>query len=316
MYLKMFQIKKEKFGKYTKVKLINSETKEYVSIIPEFGGNINEIVLSLRGVGYDIIDGSSTCDELVANEWFKSAKLIPFPNRINNGEYHFLGKKYNLPINFPKQNHAIHGLIYNKKFNIVKISKSRRGVSLCLNKKFEGFLGYPFCLDVSMTYYLTTKGFECKTVVKNCGADKIPFGDGWHPYIKSAGKVDNFYLSIPSNKRVVVNKKMIPTGKIMPFQQQSNKIGQRKFDTGFKLNKNKGIATTEIYNKKENVKICVWQETGKNKYNYLQIFIPPARQSIAVEPMTGNTDAFNNKDGLIVLKPKSVYKASYGIYLK
>ena len=52
------------------------------------------------------------------------------------------------------------------------------------------------------------------------------------------------------------------------------------------------------------------------KYNYLQVFIPPLRNSIAIEPMTCNTDAFNNKEGLIILEPDQQFKASYGVSIK
>ncbi len=46
----MFKIVKEPFGDFTKVKIINSDTGEYISIVPEFGEKSVEI-LSIRPVG-------------------------------------------------------------------------------------------------------------------------------------------------------------------------------------------------------------------------------------------------------------------------
>ncbi len=60
--------------------------------------------------------------------------------------------------------------------------------------------------------------------------------------------------------------------------------------------------------------INIWQQTGKWKYNYLQVFIPPSKKSIAVEPMTCAADAFNNKMGLIILNPKKSFSTSCGVF--
>ena len=82
------------------------------------------------------------------------------------------------------------------------------------------------------------------------------------------------------------------------------------------MEKKEGIAITELYDPQRDLRIVLWQETGKRKYNYLQIFTHPSRMSIAIEPMTCNIDAFNNKEGLITLKSDESFKACYGIRLK
>ncbi|MBI2451466.1 aldose 1-epimerase [Candidatus Pacearchaeota archaeon] len=314
----MFKIKREKYGKFNKIYLINTKTKEYISIIPEFGANVNEIILYANKKNYSIIDGDSNYKQLIKNKWFKGAKLIPFPNRIKDGSYLHLGAQYSLPINFPAQHHAIHGLIYNKKFTIKKIIKSSSFVSLILENRLRNLKGYPFDITITINYSISKRGFKCTTLVKNNSKTPIPFGDGWHPYFKTKSKVNNLFLKLPSNKKISVDKRMIPTGNKRIFSKFSklNKIKNQKFDTGFKLAEKESIATTEIKDANKNLKICVWQETGKNKYNYLQVFIPPSRNSIAIEPMTCNTNAFSNKEGLIILKPKETFLASYGIYIE
>ena len=66
-------------------------------------------------------------------------------------------------------------------------------------------------------------------------------------------------------------------------------------------------------NKDMDFGFTIWQETGKYKYNFLQVYTPPHRKSIAIEPMTCAPDAFNNKDGLIVLGPFESFYAVCGI---
>ncbi len=315
----MFKIQKQRFAKYTRLKLLNTETKECACIIPEFSANLNTLILTKNKKSHSIIDGDKTYDALAKNRWFKSRKLFPYPNRINNATYTFQKKTYSLPVNFPAQNHAIHGLVYNKNFEIKKTKTQAQSAEAELQYNYKKETpAYPFEFQLKIKYTLTKKGISCTTTVKNTGKEKIPMGDGWHPYFKTEGKIDNLMLKLPSKTKINVNKKMIPTGKKEIFSKFSEpaQIKKQELDTGFILPKKEGIAKTELHDKKQDIKIIIWQETGNRKYNYLQVFIPPERTSIAIEPMTCSTDAFNNKEGLIILNPNDTFSASYGICLK
>lgn len=313
----MFITKKEKFGKFTKIKILNIQTKEYISIIPDFGANVNKIILSRNNKLFPILDGYKTYSSLIEDKWSKGKKMIPFPNRIDKGQYTFQGKKYQLPINYPKQGHAIHGLIYNKKFKINKIINTKKQSSVILEYKYKREIhSYPFCFLVKIKYSLNNKGFKTTTKIQNLDSTDIPIGDGWHPYFKINGLVNKLFLKIPAKKKILVDKKMIPTGKYQKIEKFTTltKIEKTAFDTGFIVTKSK-IARTLLCSKKLNITLNIWQETGNRKYNYLQIFIPPSRKSIAIEPMTCDTNALNNKKGLIILKPNQTLSASYGVYI-
>jgi aldose 1-epimerase len=125
-------------------------------------------------------------------------------------------------------------------------------------------------------------------------------------------------LKIPAKHKIEVDPRMIPTGVKLPADSfnQLTKIGDSELDTGFIIEAQKDVATTEIYDPDYDLHIKVWQEIGKWKYNYLQIYIPPSRESIAIEPMTCSIDAFNNKEGLIVLAPEQSVKATCGVKLE
>jgi aldose 1-epimerase len=59
-----------------------------------------------------------------------------------------------------------------------------------------------------------------------------------------------------------------------------------------------------------------WQETGPDKFSYLQVFTPPYGRSVALEPMSCNVDAFNNGNGLKTLEPGAIISAQAGVQLK
>jgi aldose 1-epimerase len=316
----MFKIVKEAFGDFTKVIIENSETGEYIAIIPEFGGNVCAIVLNKEGKNYSILDGYKTSSEIVELQNFKSSKLLPFPNRIKDGKYSFKGRSYQLPINEPDENHAIHGLIWDKNLILTEKEINDKYASVKFEYLYNGIdPGYPFKIKVTVTYsLLSTNGFKYTTEIVNLDNCEIPVGDGWHPYFKTNGKVDNLMLKIPAKHKIEVDPRMIPTGVKLPADSfnQLTKIGDSELDTGFIIEAQKDVATTEIYDPDYDLHIKVWQEIGKWKYNYLQIYIPPSRESIAIEPMTCSIDAFNNKEGLIVLAPEQSVKATCGVKLE
>jgi aldose 1-epimerase len=312
----MFDIEKSKRGKFDSYRLLNLDTKEYVSVISGLGGNITELVLNKNGTAHSIIEGVTDAELLDGNKKSRSTKLVPFPNRIENARYEFNGKTYQLPINHGK--HAIHGLIYDKTLEVVRMQQNRNKASIKLRYNYDGSLsGYPFKYTAIMAYSLSKNGsFACETIIANTGSSPIPVGDGWHPYFKTKGKVDRLKLKIPSKYRVEVTE-LIPTGKLIPEEYPDFiTIGNRKYDTGFAIDPKEGKAATEIYDPELDVKIVVWQETGKWKYNYLQVYIPENRSSIAIEPMSCAANAFNNKIGLIVLEPGQSFNASYGVYIE
>lgn len=317
----LFRIHSDDFGSLRRVTLLSTKTKERVSILPGYGATVHELSLQKDGKVYEFLEAVQSEKEIRKVRWFRSAKLIPFPNRVNDGVYTFEGEIYRLPINFPLQHHANHGFIYDKPFSVVEQKTGKTFASLALEYKSQGELqGYPFSFHVLIRYTLRQgKGFECFTSITNSDKRNIPVGDGWHPYFMLGGKVDDFSLAIPPARKIEVNERLIPTGKKREFLEYCSftPIGKRFFDDGFILKKSEsGIAKTLLRDPRRDLTLTVWQETGKGKYNYLQVFTPPSRASIAIEPMSCATNAFNSADGLTILKPGAFFKARYGVMLR
>jgi aldose 1-epimerase len=49
------------------------------------------------------------------------------------------------------------------------------------------------------------------------------------------------------------------------------------------------------------------------KENYLQIYTPENRKTIAIEPMTGICDSFNNKKGLQILHSNEEHEVKWNL---
>lgn len=313
----MYEISKGKFGKLFIYTLVNAATGEKASIIPEYGANVNSLILSRNNRLHEIIYSDKNTKELHANCCYRGAKLIPFPNRINNGKYKFQEKSYQLELNHEEEKHAIHGFVYNQPFTVNNVVTESNFAKIDLEYDYNGDKkGYPFKLKVLVNYILCNEGFRVNTMIINVSGQRIPVGDGWHPYFSMSEKIDDLKLKIPSSTKIEVDSRMIPTGETTVYSgfQDFETINDTSFDTGFVVNQSSD-ATTSLYSPKTDTTINLWQESENGKYRYLQIYTPPDRKSIAIEPMSCMTDAFNNQNGLVVLEPGDSFSGSYGIYL-
>jgi aldose 1-epimerase len=315
-----FQVIEEKFGAYSSYKLTDSETGEYATILPYLGGTINNLALKHNSQLVEIIDGYQSPEDVEKNltTTFKGSNLFPFPNRISGGKYNHLGKDYQLDINFPNENNAIHGLVFDKKFEIISKEDGDINCSLViLYGPVNLPEGYPFKYTLEVEYrWIKYALFECISKVTNHSISEIPVGIGWHPYFTAGTKlIDDIWIQFPSESMLEVDNRMIPTGNSKGFEDfnQLSQLSTTKFDSCFVLKQDPTPAEIVIFNKKDNFGYKIWQETGENKYNFLQVYTPPARQTIAIEPMTCQPDAFNNKNGLINLAPGKSLSVKWGV---
>ena len=116
---------------------------------------------------------------------------------------------------------------------------------------------------------------------------------------------------------ILVDENLIPTGERKPYPKFSNSslIGNTCLDNCFYLKSKENKHWIEIYDPQQDIRLVTWQDAGEQKYNYLQIYIPPERKSISIEPMTSNINSFNNGEGLLILEPgKNLYSKLWAQY--
>lgn len=314
-----FKIVEEKLGTIPSYKLLDTETGEYVSVLPSIGGAINAMALNNKGELVEIMKGYTSEESLkeTLETSFRGSNLFPFPNRIRDGKYSFKDIDYQLDVNFPDESNAIHGLVYKTPFRIVDKEDGEIGCTLILEYRSEPSPGYPFQYLFKIIYKLKEfEGFECKIKVANMTDQSIPVGHGWHPYfLADSDKVDELSLQFPAESMLEVDERNIPTGVETPYKvfQELKPVADTGLDNCFQLAQEDVFAEIVVHNPAAGFGYRIWQETGKYKYNFVQIYTPPDRKSIAIEPMTCAPDAFNNEKGLIVLGPLENFQALWGI---
>ena len=233
---------------------------------------------------------------------YASSILFPFVSRIKDGKYTFNNSKYKLNCNEVDKNNALHGLVYNKTFACTKKALTLNDASVTLQYKDYGkHQGFPFKFNIELTYTLNKKGIIVSVNIINKDEKTFPFSLGWHPYFYSKN-LDNSTLNFSSNKKYIFDNQQIISGTTnlnieMPFQLKAVTL-----DDCYLLKTNKIDFLTPEYS---------FKIESTSKENFLQLYTPEVYNVIAIEPMTGAGNNFNNKIGLQTLQPNETYNMKW-----
>ena len=277
-----------------------------ISLLPGFGATLHAFVVrTANGSAVNVIDGYLDLNELKTgmSRSFKGPKLSPFPCRIRAGKYQFEGKEYQFSRLYPDGT-AIHGLIYDKPFSVLEETTTDHSGTVVLEHDYKkDDPGYPFEYSCQVRYILHPGSvLEVVTNVTTLDGTDIPIADGWHPYFRLGGKIDEWLLQFYSAAMVEFDEQLVPTGKLLQYNvfESPRPIGDTFLDNCFSLKPDLVSAACEITNPNNGLTISFAPDSS---YPYLQIYTPPARTSIAIENLSGAPDCFNNKMGLTLLAP-------------
>ena len=191
--------------------------------------------------------------------------------------------------------------------------------------------GYPFKLVVAVTYNLTMEGFTitARATNKNGDGTPLPFYMGWHPYFKCTPYSSVITLDPCTGwNHVLMNSNLNPTGITEPTTvfDGSTPIGglpgkPTQYDTEFKpLNGSAvcPILVTKLRDVATGQTVVLWQD---ERFRFAQVFTgysPTSSEdeAVAIEPMSGMADAFNNHDHLTVLSNGETWQGSFGVYVE
>jgi aldose 1-epimerase len=308
----MYQLKISPFGNFEKYTFINTLSGNQFSILPAFGATALDIIFHKTSV----LDGYRTPEDLQENKWKKSGILFPFANRLKDGRYEWQGKTYQFPINEPATGNALHGLGIERPMRVGEVRTEENLASITCSYQDAGdHPAYPFPHTVFVTFRMEEPAhFTMEMRFQNDGDTAIPVGFGWHPYFQLSEKIDDVQLQLPLGEWIEFDERMLPTGKRNPYLEfsQLTPIQSVNIDDCFAMPTDQGKIFVTLQGERGTLRY--WQETGLDKFNFLQLFIPESRQSLGVEPMTCITNGFNSGEGLITLEPGAIAVAHAGVY--
>ncbi|MGD1962077.1 MAG: aldose 1-epimerase [Fulvivirga sp.] len=274
------------------IELSNQEKTAIARFYPELGGSVQSLILD----GEIIIDNVAP---LAYKDTYASSILFPFVNRITDGAFDFDGITYQLECNEADANNALHGHVYNKTFQFVRSQLDLdRGVIVFKYVDNGKTRGFPFRYSIELVYTVGKEVFSLKVIIRNLDDRPFPFTIGWHPYFKSS---DLFNSQIQFNgsdelQTDLRSKKGQDTITIP--------INDKELDHTFSLFKKKIEFETPKY------QLLI---RGNHHTKFFQLFTPKKPNVLAIEPMTGVANSFNNGLGLQVLDPGKMYETEWGL---
>lgn len=277
-------------------------------VVPGRGATLTS--LSLRGS--NALDGYETANEMHTEGIFcKSAILFPFPNRLRDGRYTWRAEEYVFPINEPERGVAIHGFLRDAAFDVLHTKAGDSAEIVCRYIDAGTNPAYPFAFTMEVHFRMAGARLDVDFEVTNQHREPIPVGLGWHPYFTVGGSADELVLDLPPSERIEIDERMIPTGKRTPFDRfvGGRLLGAEAFDHCFAVRDRENPYTLSL--RAGERKLSIHADAGK--FPFYQIYTPPWRGSIALEPMTCNIDAFRNGEGLVEVPPGGSWRVGVSI---
>ena len=288
---------------------------EQSAVIVEVGGGIRAYDVG----GVEVLEPYAV-DQMC--DGAHGAPLVPWPNRLGAGRYRFDETDYQVALTEPEKNNAIHGFLRWRPWNCLEHQANHVVMATTLFP----LQGYPFTLDVRVSYRLDQNGLSVTTTATNVGNQPAPYACGQHPYLSpGVGTVDDCTLQLQADTRIVTDpQRQLPTGREdvggTAFDFRAGKrIGHLAIDDAFTdLSRDEqGRAWVHLTDAEGQV-TSLWVDEA---YPVIEIYTGDTltpdrrRRGLGSEPMTGPPNAFQSGDHVIRLEPGDTSSASWGVAL-
>lgn len=104
--------------------------------------------------------------------------LIPFSNRVAQAKLVWNGTSHPLVKNFAGEEHSIHGIGWQRSWELLDHSDDFCMLSL----EHAADTAWPFAFNASQTFRLHGNALEMTMSITNQSSQAAPVGLGWHPY--------------------------------------------------------------------------------------------------------------------------------------
>ena len=155
-------------------------------LLPRLGGSI--AAWSVRG--QEMLRPTNGAD-IAARDSFATAgfPLVPFSNRVNAGRFEWNDRVFSLAANFPPEPHAIHGVGFERPWQV----QTRSENSALLELRHRPDSGWPWSFAARQRITLSDDALTLDLSATNLEGFPVPLSIGHHPYFPRAGARLTFY---------------------------------------------------------------------------------------------------------------------------
>jgi galactose mutarotase-like enzyme len=267
------------------------------------------VCTSLRLRGDEYVAWPRTLTELRAGGATAIPLVHPWANRLARWSYRAAGKRVDLRgLSLPvdKGGLPLHGNLHGVPFDVMRATDTRLTARLDYGAYPDKLRAFPFPHEVLVDARLhATRGLTITTQVTPTTDRAVPISFGWHPYVGlPRAPRRTWELRWPACEHVELDTKLIPTGRRTRQPGQREPIGARTFDDHYALGRDRTFAISA-----ENRTLTLHFVDG---YPFAQLWVPPRRHHVAIEPMTAEIDALGRGTAPIVA-PGTSFRATFTI---
>ncbi len=288
---------------------------EQRATIVEVGGGVREFRVGQRDV-LQPYAREAMCDGA------HGAPLIPWPNRLADGRYSFDGVQHQVALTEPEKHNAIHGFLRWRPW----VASEHDAERVVMTARLLPLAGYPFALEVRVTYTLADDGLTVSTSARNIGHSACPYAAGQHPYLSPGDAlIDDCQLELPARTRILTDEdRQLPCGReavegtAFDFREP-RQIGQLQIDHAYTdLQRGPGGDAVTRLRAPDGCAVELWVD---EHHSFLEVYtgdtLAPERRrrGLGLEPMTCAPNAFQSGEDLIHLEPGASVTTRWGVRL-
>jgi aldose 1-epimerase len=248
------------------------------------------------------------------------AVLAPWPNRVRAGRWMLEGELQQLDITEHGAGNALHGLVASTPFSVTTLD----GSSVELATRISRPPGYPFELDIVVSYRLVPTGIRSTIAIVNRTDRPAPVAVGVHPYLHLGdAPASAIRVRLDADRTLLLGSDNLPAGMIP--------VNGTRYDlraatslaaapvhaayTGFR--EHEGRLRLLLDDAKGGNAAHLWAD---RRFRWVQLYVTPefpglrpGEVAVALEPMTAPPDALNSGEDLHWLHPRARWTLDWGI---
>ena len=237
--------------------------------------------------------------------------LAPWANRLAGRTYRAAGVTVDLgglPLHVDDNGLPIHGFLVGRPDWSVGRLWTQGDTARVRASTVVDAPAFPFPHRIEVTAVVSESRLRVDTTIVPTGRRAVPVAFGWHPYLRLPGAPRRrFRLRLPSRRHLVLDESGIPTGASTSEPAEADLIGRRTFDDGYRLGRGRRMVIEHDEGRSIELRCGVG-------YPFAQVWVPPGKPFVALEPMVAATNAL--VDGTAPTVPRGdAFTASFALVL-
>ena len=251
---------------------------------------------------------------------FACYPLIPYSNRIADARFVFDGSEHRLTRNFGDSPHAIHGVGWQRAWDVVEATAATAQVAFSHDALAERAASWPWPFEATQTFALSAQPagalLSVRLSIANAGERAFPFGLGWHPFFPKTPDTTLGFAAAGVWENDASQLPLVRTGvpdhwRFVPARA----LGALALDHVFEHAT--AAATIAWPARRREVML-----DADSVLDRRVVYVPDGRDFLAFEPVSHMTDAFNRaargeaSTGMRVLPPRCAFSCTMRIHAR